>query len=147
MIYTIGYQGLKEFELVKILKGNGITMLIDVRSRPYSKNALFNKPNIQATVEKAGITYRWAGRVLGGFQADLEYDDIRKLESYQKAINRLMSVKDEHRVCLMCMEKNPTECHRNLLIGMDLEARGVRVVHLNWSGKKSSNNKNGNLFQ
>jgi len=136
-IFTIGYQGWRSHELVVELKTHNVEMLIDVRSRPYSKKAEFNKPFISKTMEEAGISYRWAGRWLGGMQGDLTYDQIRELEKYQEALGRLVErIKTGQVICIMCMERNPFQCHRLGLIGVDLEKRDVQVIHLGYNGRK-----------
>jgi uncharacterized protein (DUF488 family) len=40
----------------------------------------------------------------------------------------------EHRIALMCAEKEPLECHRTLLVGRALYERGVEVKHILGNG-------------
>ena len=46
-IYTIGYSGFKIDDFVKTLKENGVSVVIDVRSLPYSQfYSDYNKENL-----------------------------------------------------------------------------------------------------
>ena len=36
----------------------------------------------------------------------------------------------EHRITLMCAEKDPLECHRTLLVARTLDQQGVDVSHI-----------------
>ena len=57
-LYTIGHSTQKEDEFFRKLKENGVTILVDVRSTPYSKFApQFNKDYLEEAARKKGITY------------------------------------------------------------------------------------------
>ncbi len=46
-IYTIGYSGFKIEDFVKTLQNNGVSVVIDVRSLPYSQfHSDYNKENL-----------------------------------------------------------------------------------------------------
>lgn len=58
-VFTIGYSGFQLNDFVKILKDNGILLVIDVRSLPYSQHyADFNKENISKILKSSKIYYR-----------------------------------------------------------------------------------------
>jgi uncharacterized protein (DUF488 family) len=39
-----------------------------------------------------------------------------------------------HRVCLLCAEREPLDCHRCLLVGRALAARGLTLGHIRPDG-------------
>ena len=58
-IYTIGYSGFKIDDFVKTLKENGVSVVIDVRSLPYSQfYSDYNKENLSRILEVSKIYYR-----------------------------------------------------------------------------------------
>ena len=119
VIYTIGYQRLDPLQLIGLLHEHGVSLLLDVRSRPYSRFKGFNKKALAATVEEAGIGYQWAGERLGGFS------EIR-----EAAIAGLAETARGNTVCLMCMEADPDKCHRKTEIARRLTDYDVSVHHI-----------------
>lgn len=100
-IYTIGTQGMKLERLVEVMRGLG-ALLVDVRSQPYSWNADFNRPSLEAAVQGR---YVWKGRDLGGRSA------IK-----QSGIQWIRAQRERTSLVLLCMERAPWECHRHLTI-------------------------------
>jgi uncharacterized protein (DUF488 family) len=122
MLYSIGYQNLKNIETLQdILKEKGIKILIDVRSRPYGRKSSFNKKILETSLPTAGIDYNWAGKTLGGF-SEIHEEDIKNLAVWQKG----------RMACLMCMEADPDCCHRKNEIARRLENYGVSVNHIEY---------------
>jgi len=120
MIYTIGYQKLKDVgELTEILKTHEIEILLDVRSRPYGRKVAFNKKKLIEQLPTNGIRYKWVGEKLGGF-ASIADADIAKLAKYQEGKS----------ICIMCMEADPENCHRHSQIARRLKAYNVPVHHI-----------------
>jgi uncharacterized protein (DUF488 family) len=50
-------------------------------------------------------------------------------EEFRAGLQRLLGLAGSGRVAIMCAERLPWECHRNL-ISDSLVARGTRVLHL-----------------
>jgi len=120
MLYSIGYQKLKNTtKLITILKDRGINILMDVRSKPYSRNHAFNKKALQKDLENAGINYTWAGLELGGFT-----------EIKETAIKNLAAWQSGKTACLMCMEADPDKCHRKYEIAKRLKNYQIKVKHI-----------------
>lgn len=63
MIYSIGYQKLTLEILEETLRAHNITLLVDVRSKPYSRKVQFNRKKLE---QELGNAYIWKGDVLGG---------------------------------------------------------------------------------
>jgi len=127
-IKTIGHSNKTVAELISKLQENEVSVIVDVRSAPYSKWCPhFNKPTLSKDIESAGIFYVWAGYELGGLRkGDIDWDsDVEYL------IDLLNKIK-EGNVCVMCSEGNPLICHRHLAIKPALERAGVEVEHILW---------------
>ncbi len=120
MLYSIGYQRLKDVEtLQSILMEHHVKFLLDVRSKPFSRKHAFNKKSLEAEFSKTGIAYKWAGKTLGGFSR-IHESDIKRLAAWQK----------DRTVCLMCMEAEPMACHRHIEIAKRLKKYGISVSHI-----------------
>jgi len=119
VIYTIGYQGLTPARFIGLLKEHSVNLLLDVRSRPYSRMKGFSKNAVAASLREADIGYRWAGDRLGGFSGISE-----------PAIAGLAETAERNTVCLMCMEVDPDKCHRKTEIARRLSDYGVSAHHI-----------------
>ena len=73
----------------------------------------------------SGIAYEWQGKPLGGMRKS--YADHMQTDEFRSAAAAL-ALRPE-RVCIMCAESNPAECHRSFISDW-LVARGHRVTHL-----------------
>lgn len=56
-IFTIGYEGTTQAELIARLKEAGVTLLADVRAVPLSRRPGFSKNILAAGLREAGIDY------------------------------------------------------------------------------------------
>ena len=59
-----------------------------------------------------------------------DYEKIAASDVFQAGLRRVLDGAAAHRVALMCAEQYPLDCHRCLLVGRALAARGVRVRHI-----------------
>ncbi len=120
MLYSIGYQRLKDVEtLQSILMEHHVKFRLDVRSKPYSRKHAFNKKSLEAEFSKTGISYKWAGKTLGGFSR-IDESHIKRLADWQKV----------RVACLMCMEADPMACHRHIVIAKRLKKYGISASHI-----------------
>jgi hypothetical protein len=120
MLKTIGYQQFRtNRDLMERLKAEGITHLVDVRSKPWSRKKGFGKKDLMEAARAAGIAYTWRGDTLGGLAAITE-NAIKQLFEFQKT----------RAACIMCMEADPDKCHRNYEIGARIRRYGVIPNHL-----------------
>ena len=142
-LFTIGHSNLPTENLIQRLKQNGIGIVVDVRSKPFSRyNPQFNRYVIAEDLREAGIPYVWMGHSLGGVPEDkelqtngkIDYDKIRASSQYQDALEELLGGVEKNlglgAVALMCSEADPTGCHRRRLVGADLLERGIDLVHV-----------------
>jgi len=145
-IFSIGHSNRKDDELVDLLKENNITDLVDVRTYPSSKyNPQFNRQNLENLLPARGIKYHWRGRNLGGLGGNVLFN-----ETVQKMLD---ISNDERRLCVMCSEAKPEDCHRSQTIQPVVEKLGGQMVHILWrkkgeDGKMSEvqNKPQGSLF-
>ena len=126
------------------MKGHGIEVLVDTRSRPYSRHAPhFNSRVIEATLSGAGIRYLFLGKELGGWPEGEEYYDadgrvdyalVERSQPFLDGIHWLEGEIPARRVALLCSEEDPAGCHRRLLVGRALSERGIVVRHIRGDG-------------
>ena len=70
-IYTIGHSNKPFSETLKILKNYKISLLVDVRSYPYSKYVpQFDRERLSSALTNSDIIYWYAGDNLGGRPKD-----------------------------------------------------------------------------
>lgn len=127
-IFTIGYQGATQAELVAALRAAGVARLIDVRAVPLSRKPGFSKTALGAALAEAGIDYvhlralgtppagRYAARK--GDRATMEAVYAEQLEQ-PEAIAEGAMMRDlaaEKPSALLCFERDPAICHRTVLL-------------------------------
>lgn len=132
MIYTIGYstRTLPEF-LIELDKYN-ITTIIDVRSRPWSRNVSFSASQIERWSASANLMYRQLGQVLGG-DTSIDLKDIR----YQSTLKSIIEAAKRENIAILCAEGDPALCHRTWDIGASL--------FFDWGVSTSNILRDGNL--
>ena len=129
---------------MELLSRHRVTALADVRSAPYSRfNPHFNREPLAVALKARGIRYVYLGRELGGRSDDpddyedghIRYDRLARTDWFKDGLDRLARGAAEHRIALMCAEKEPLDCHRTLLVGRALDGRGVKVAHILADGR------------
>jgi len=139
-IYTIGHSNIEPGEFIKRVKQFNIEVLVDVRSKPYSQYVPhFNKEKIEQLCANNEIKYLFLGDLLGGKPKDnsiydkeekVNYELLAKKDYFLAGIDRLLNLAKKYRICLMCSEGQPDECHRNRLLGPALEKIGIEALHI-----------------
>ena len=126
-LFTIGYEGATQEELVAALKNGGVERVIDVRAVPMSRKPGFSKNVLAAGLKEAGIDYvhlkalgtpaegREAARK--GRLADMERIYAEQLETPEAAAEaaRMIALAEEKPSALLCYERDPAHCHRTPL--------------------------------
>jgi uncharacterized protein (DUF488 family) len=149
MIYTIGHSNHPIERLVALLQQHQIEALADVRSNPYSRfNPQFNRERLQASLDAGGIRYVFLGEELGARSKDPACYDENGRVSYVKlaatpllrrGLQRLQTGMQQHRIAIMCAERDPLECHRTILVTRELEKMGIPVTHILHDGSLEPN--------
>lgn len=138
-INTIGHSNHPIDAFVALLRGNGVTAIADVRSHPSSRRfPQFDKKALQASLEAAGILYVFLGDRLGArprdpgcyTQGQADFDKIRATKAFAEGVERLRRGAQEYRICLMCAEREPADCHRTWLVAQALHDEGRSVSHI-----------------
>jgi len=139
-IFTIGYEGATVSEFIAALKNADVERVIDVRALPLSRRPGFSKSPLRAALEGAGIEYvhlkalgtpsegRTAART--GRHADLKRIYAGQLELPEAIAQSalMLEMAREEPSALLCMERDPAQCHRTLLL--DAVAPEADVRHL-----------------
>lgn len=147
-VHTIGHSDLDREKLMDRLEQDGVELVVDVRSAPYSRHApQFNREELAGAIGQRGIGYIHMGDELGGRpREDRLYDEqgrasyrLMALEpKFQEGVSQLAQTAMELRLALLCTEGDPLKCHRALLAVPALEQAGVPVVHITGDGKDMS---------
>ena len=144
MVLTIGHSIHPIEKFLSLLEAHGVTAIADVRSAPYSRRQpQFNRDPLRRALKESGIEYVFCGQELGARPEDpLCYDEngrvrYRRLAGtpfFRSGIDFIVQASREHRIALLCAEKEPLQCHRTLLVARELVARGVAVSHIHADG-------------
>jgi len=143
-VFTIGHSTHALEAFLDLLRKHGVTALADVRSSPYSRfNPQYNKSELANALAANGIKYVFLGRELGARSDDrscyrdgrVSYELLARAEPFRSGIERVRRGADEHRIALMCAEKEPLECHRTLLVARALAEQGLEVSHILGDGR------------
>jgi len=126
-IFTIGYEGATQPELIAALKAAGVERVIDVRAVPLSRKPGFSKNVLAAGLREAGIDYvhfkalgtppdgREAARK--GRMAEMERIYAAQLETPEAGVQaaQMIDLAAEKPSALLCFERDPAHCHRTPL--------------------------------
>lgn len=139
-IFTIGYEGATQPEVVAALQAAGVELLADIRAVPLSRRPGFSKNILASGLREAAIDYvglkalgtpaegREAAR--RGDHATLErvYAGQLELPEAMAQVAQLRALAAERATALLCFERDPAVCHRSLLIGAVMPE--AAVTHL-----------------
>jgi uncharacterized protein (DUF488 family) len=126
-IFTIGYEGSTQPELIAALSAAGVERLIDVRAVPLSRKPGFSKNVLAAGLREAGIDYvhlKALGTPPAGREAArkgkadvLAAVYAAQLETPEAGVQsaQLLELAGEKVSALLCFERDPGMCHRTLL--------------------------------
>lgn len=139
-IYTIGHSNATVDGLVHLLIAHRISLVIDVRSEPYSKYASqFNKHEIESELRRLGIDYLYRGDSLGGKPRSPgfltpggapDYEKMAESPLFLSALEEVERLAEQRPLALMCSEADPRICHRDRLLAWVLRNRGHEVRHI-----------------
>jgi len=138
-LLSIGHSNLPADRFVELLKGVGVTILADVRSIPYSRWCpWFSHRPFGERLAREKIEYLALGDTLGGRPHDLslyrdgtvDYEAMAATSEFRTGLVRLREVMGRGRVCMMCAEREPLDCHRGLLIARVLAEGGTMIGHI-----------------
>ena len=125
---TIGYENATVPRFLDALKEAGVELLVDVRAVASSRRPGFAKTKLAENVGSVGIEYlhlRGLGTPAEGRAAARagRHEEMRAIfmehmetSDAQDELERLAElVRSGRRVCLLCLEADPTHCHRSMV--------------------------------
>jgi uncharacterized protein (DUF488 family) len=127
-IFTIGYEGATMDEFLAALKHARVERVIDVRALPLSRRPGFSKSPLRAALEEAGIEYvhlKALGTPAEGRSAARagRHQELKRIYAGQldlpEAIVQAAQMSElaaEKPSALLCFEREPSHCHRTLLL-------------------------------
>lgn len=138
-VLTIGHSTHSYERFLDLVRKAGVTAIADVRTSPYSRHfPHFNRDLLKDELRMDGIAYSSLGKELGGrptgsqYYCDgvADYERMARSPDFADGLQRVLEGARKYRIALMCSEHNPLDCHRCLLVGRALAARGVAVKHI-----------------
>ncbi len=126
-IFTIGYEGATQPELIAALQAAGVRQVIDVRAVPLSRKPGFSKNVLAGGLKEAGIGYlhlKALGTPPAGREAARKgrMDEMKRIYAVQletpeagAETARMIASAEETPSALLCFERDPASCHRTPL--------------------------------
>jgi uncharacterized protein (DUF488 family) len=139
LLFTVGYEGRSIDGFVGLLRREGVEQVADVRDNPWSRKPGFTGSELADALEDAGLGYEHLGD-LGTpkpMRDALSEDEIADFESAYRdhladqddALARLDELARRAPTAILCMERDPEDCHRRFLAGR-MADEGWSIVHL-----------------
>lgn len=129
-LFSIGHSNHTVEYFIGLLQRHGVTALADVRTTPYSRrHPQFRREALAEGLKAVGITYVFLGAELGGKRPEGLIAAAEK-QSFRAGIERLREGAARYRVAFMCAEREPTDCHRTMLVARHLRAPDVVIRHI-----------------
>jgi len=140
-IKTIGHSNHSIETFLNILSAHDINCIIDLRSTPYSRHTpQFNRESLKTDLEINEIDYLYMGDALGARYIDqrllfsngkVDFARVKELPAFIRGINIVIEkAEGNEKICLMCAEKDPFNCHRFVLVAKALTLEKVSVIHI-----------------
>lgn len=142
-LLTIGHSNLPVDQFLALLKTHDVTAVVDVRSVPFSRRfPWFSSRTLAERLQSKGIAYVMMGETLGGRPPNpalycdgiADYEAMAGTADFHASLDRVIAEMTHHRLCLMCAEREPLDCHRCLLVTRALTGRGCTIGHILGSG-------------
>lgn len=146
-IWTVGHSNHELDAFVALLAQHRISALADVRSQPFSRRfPHFCKRPLQERLTAAGIRYVFLGDEFGARPTDstcytngrADFTRMRASDRFLQGMTRLREGAASYRICLMCAERAPEDCHRTWLVAQALHETGADVEHVHADGAGES---------
>ena len=139
-IYTIGYTGFTINDFISTLKHYDINCVIDVRSLPLSSHySDYNKSLLESLLRRHRIIYRNYSYEFGARQDNhlfytRDYLDFGKFTASRQFLSGMEKIKQGmalgYKFVLMCAEKRPEVCHRNIMVARKFYENGHDVKNI-----------------
>lgn len=127
-LFTIGHGIKSDIEMLEQLKTFNIGVLLDVRSRPYSKyNPQYNREAFAEFLNNHDINYVYGGKFLGGLKGPSLND-----ANFKAKMDAVLHLSKGTRVAMMCSETDPSTCHRAMKLSAYLLGQNpdLKITHI-----------------
>jgi uncharacterized protein (DUF488 family) len=141
-IFTAGYEGLVQDQLLDRLVSAGARVLLDIRAIPQSRKPGFSKRLLAASAEARGLRYvhiqalgtpkpgREAARAGRAAEMEAIFGQHMVTPAAQVGLALARSLALGAPVCLLCFEHDPAFCHRRIVAGLLAADTGQAVIDL-----------------
>ena len=141
-IFTAGYEGLVQDQLLERLTAAGAATLLDVRAIAQSRKPGFSKTLLGSSAAARGLRYLHlrslgtpkAGRIAAraGRAADMEavFAAHMATDLARAGLQEAVIVASSSPTCLLCFERDPHLCHRRIVAEAIASQTGQRIEHL-----------------
>jgi len=141
-IFTSGYEGLVQEQLLDRLVAAGVMTLLDVRAVAQSRKAGFSKTLLGSSAASRGVAYVHlralgtpkAGRIAARAGRTAEMAAIfaahMVTDAAQRGLADAVTVAAAAPTCLLCFERDPHMCHRRIVAEAIASVTGQAIRHL-----------------
>lgn len=144
-LYTIGFTKKTAEDFFCLLEKNSVAAVVDVRLNNTSQLAAFSKfPDIKFFLQKIlnadyihdknfapseNILNRYKKKIINWADYEAEFAELMNARNIDEYIKKKYS--DSDKVCLLCSEPTPENCHRRLIAEKFSEVLGdIKIIHL-----------------
>lgn len=137
-IFTIGYEGTNTADFISTLKNAGVALVVDIRFHPVSRCGGFSKSPLAAALREHDIDYvhlKGLGNPQhnqppgpGGFKTAFEAH--MQTKPAQDDLKTAAHMAEKTPACLLCYERAPEDCHRNIVVQFITTRTGQKIHHL-----------------
>jgi uncharacterized protein (DUF488 family) len=141
-IFTIGYEGASVEGFTAALRRARVALVLDIRAAPVSRKKGFSKTPLAKHLAEAGIGYRHL-RGLGTPKHGREAARSGDHEAFERIfrthleepealldLGQALSLAQAQAICLLCLERDPEQCHRLIVAERMARESGQGIRHL-----------------
>lgn len=141
-IFTIGYEGASMDAFISALREARVVLVLDIRAAPVSRKKGFSKTPLAQHLAATGIGYRHL-RGLGTPKQGREAARAGDHETFERIfrhhleepealldLGEALSLAQAQAVCLLCLEREPEQCHRLIVAKRMSKESGQEIRHL-----------------
>ncbi len=148
-LLTVGHGTLQQPDLARLLRGAGVSQLVDIRRYPGSRrHPQVAREALQGWLPGAGVAYRWAEDLGGrrGVPAASPDNALRdasfrgyaahmRTPAFAAALQVVLAEAELATTAMLCSESVWWRCHRRLVADAAVLLHGAEVEHLLHDGR------------
>ena len=126
-IYSVGYEGFTQRGFVETMNLSKVNVVVDVRLNAMSRKAGFSKRGLSEALEGVGIDYVHEPKLgnppdnRDSFRKGDGSAGRRRIEKMLsngsgEALDRVVDLARTNRIAILCVERDPSRCHRAVII-------------------------------